>query len=400
MNILRRSCSVFILLTAPLALLGVRVKVTPSAAKSYRAYIGTYTTKTNSKGIYEFDFDPLTGKMSAVEVAGESKDPSWVALHPNGKYLYAANETGNSSSISAFAIEPKTGKLTLLKQVPDLGQDPCYLAFDRAGRFLLIANYTSGDIVALEISPDGTPGKRIESPNHGGSESAGTLGPNRERQEAPHAHWIQPSGDNHFVYVADLGLDRILTFQFNPDAWKSAKPVLSPMPNGQGFDRAAVLAPGTGPRHAVFSTSGRFLYVLGELKSTVTVFARDGEQFRSLEVLPMLPPGFSGRNDGAEIALHPSGKFLYASNRGHDSIVVFAVDEATGTLKQVEDVPTGGKEPRHFAIDPSGQFLLAENQLSDAIVEFRIDSTTGKLTPTGETLSVASPVCITFLSRQ
>src|ERR1700719_1004904 len=259
MNILRRSCSVFILLAAPLALLGVSGKVAPSPAKSYRAYLRTSTTKTNSKGIYQFDFDPLTGKMSAVEVAAESQDPSWVAVHPNGKYLYAANETGKSSSISAFAIDPGTGRLTLLKQIPDLGQDPCYLAFDRAGRFLLVANYSSGDIVALEIAPDGTPGKRIESPAHGGAESAATLGPNRERQEAPDAHWIQPSADNQSVYVADLGLDRILTFRLHPDAWKSAEPILSPMPDGQGLPRTSVLAPGERPRHAALRPGGRFM---------------------------------------------------------------------------------------------------------------------------------------------
>jgi 6-phosphogluconolactonase len=394
----RRIFAFLLVLAAPLVLLcSEQTPKQTTAQKKYLAYVGTYTTKTSSKGIYEFQFDLSTGKMSAPELAGESKDPSWIVVNPNGKYLYAANEAGKSSTISAFGIQPKIGKLTLFDQLPTLGEDPCYLSFDRTGQFLLSANYTSGDIVAFEILPNGTTGTRAESPNHGMSPNVGKLGPNKERQEAPHAHWIQPSLDNHFVYVADLGLDGILTFRFNPDAWKLGKPILSSTPNGDGFDRAAVLAPGTGPRHAAFSRGERFLYVLGELKSTVTVFAHNGETFRSIQVISILPAGFSGRNDAAEIAIHPNGNFLYASNRGQDSIAVFAIDSATGKLTSKGYVPTGGKEPRHFAIDPTGKYLFAENQLSDTIVTFRIDPASGQLTPTGDRVSVPSPVDLVFL---
>jgi 6-phosphogluconolactonase len=388
-------------LAGPLLLFSSAQIAGKAAAKGqYLAYVGTYTTKTSSKGIYAFHFDTATGQLSAMGIAAETPDPSWLVVHPNGKYLYAANEAGKSSTISVFAIEPKTSKLTLLNQLPALGEDPCYLSFDRTGQFLLSANYTSGDSVAFEILPNGTPGTHLESPNHGMSPNAGTLGPNKERQEAPHDHWIQPSLDNHFVYVADLGLDSILTFRFNPNAWKFGKPILSSTSNGDGFDRAAVLAPGTGPRHAVFSNGEHFLYVLGELKSTVTVFAHSGEKFRSVQVISMLPAGFSGRNDAAEIALHPSGKFLYASNRGDDTIAIFSVDPAKGTLAFVARVPTGGKEPRHFAIDPSGKYLLAENQHSNNIVVFKIDAATGGLTPTGQIVDVPSPVDLTFVPAE
>jgi len=397
MKIARRVFAFLLVSAVAAALLPAQTTEKTSAKKNYLAFVGTYTTKTASKGVYSFHFDAATGKMSSVILAAETKDPSWVVVHPNRKFLYAANEAGKESMISAFAIEPKSGKLTLIKQLPALGEDPCYLSFDRTGKFLLTANYTSGDNAAFEILPDGTPGGHAEPLIHGMPLDTGTLGPNKERQEAPHAHWIQPSLDGHLVYVSDLGLDSILVYRFNPGAWKYGKPVLSWIPSGNGFDRAAVLAPGTGPRHAAFSRDGKFFYVLGELKSTVTVFARHGESFHSVQTVPMLPAGFSGRNDAAEIEIHPNGKFLYASNRGLDSIVVYAIDKASGTLTNAANVPTGGKEPRHFVIDPTGQFLLAENQLSDTIVEFRVDPSTGKLTPTGETLQAPSPVCITFL---
>jgi 6-phosphogluconolactonase len=396
-----RRISAFALLIG-LFSLSIASRTTEKKVKSgkYLVFVGTYTSKTESKGIYAFEFDADTGKLAPKGVAAETQDPSWVVVHPKGKYLYAANERGKSSTISAFAIEPKTGKLTLLNQLPAVGEDPCYLSFDNTGQFLLSANYTSGTSVAFEILPNGTPGTHLESPNYGMSPNVGKRGPNKERQEAPHAHWIQTSLDNHYVYVADLGLDSILIFRFNPGAWKIGKPILSSTPNGDFFDVAAVLAPGTGPRHAVFSSGERFLYVLGELKSTVTVFAHDGEKFRSIQVIPTLPAGFSGRNDAAEIAVRPDGKFLYTSNRGHDSIAVFAIDPAKGTLTFVAHVPTGGKEPRHFAIDPTGKYLLAENQLSNNIVVFKIDPATGGLTPTGQVAEVPSPVDITFVAAE
>jgi 6-phosphogluconolactonase len=396
MNILRRFCSVFILLAAPLALLGVGGKVTASPTKSYRAYVGTYTAKTNSKGIYEFDFDPATGKMSVVQVAAETKDPSWVAVHPNGKYLYSVNETGQASTVSAFSIDPKNRTLSLLNQLPSLGEDPCYLSFDKTGEFLFVANYTSGNVAVFPILADGKLGEHT-----GLVKNEGTLGPNKERQEGPHAHWIEPSENNTSVYVADLGLDRLFKYQFDV-----AKGTLSKAPTHSDWapsvtlDHSVKLVPGTGPRHAVFAKGGGRMYVLGELQSTVTAFDMVGTDLftaTSFQRISAVPEGFSGRNDAAEIAMHPSGNFVYTSNRGNDTVAIFKVDQRTGRLQRIADLPTGGKEPRNFAIDPTGHFLLAENQLSDTIVEFRIDPATGRLTPTGETLQVPSPVCITFL---
>jgi 6-phosphogluconolactonase len=384
MNNLRRLFSLCTLAIAPLALFAKQDGAKPSPAKVYRAYVGTYTGKTGSKGIYEFNFDAATGKMSAVELAAESEAPSWVVVHPNGKFLYAANEASKDSAVSAFAIEPKTGKLTLLNKLPALGEDPCYLSFDRTGKFLFAANYSSGDVVVFPLLPDGRLGEHTAV-----QKNTGTLGPNKQRQEAPHAHWIRSTDDNRTVYVSDLGLDHVLGYRFD-----SAKGSLTPA----GATESAELTPGTGPRHVAFSKNRKFMYVLGEINSTVTVFAKEPESFRTIQSVSTLPAGFSGRNDTAEIEMHPNGKFLYASNRGHDSIAVYAIDPDKGMLKQVADVPTGGKEPRNFVIDPSGNFLLAENQNSDTIVEFRIDPGTGKLTPAGETLSVPSPVCIAFLA--
>jgi len=382
MNNLSSVFSIAMIVLVPVALIAGETPE-PPAAKTYRAYVGNYTSKTESKGIYQFILNPATGRMSGYELAGEAKDPSWVIVHPSGKFLYAANEMDQGSTISAFSIDPKTGKLTLLNQQPAQGEGPCHLALDRTGKFLLTANYSTGNAVVYPILADGKLGEHTASVT-----DQGPTGPDKKRQDGPHAHWIGASKNNHFVYVADLGLDKVLVYHFD-----AAKGTLSPADS-------AVAKPGTGPRHVAFSSDGKFLYLLGELDSTVTVFANDTESFRSIHNVRMLPSGFSGRNDAAEIELHPSGKFLYASNRGHDSFAVYAVDQKTGALRQVEIVPTGGKEPRHFAIDPTGRFLLAENQNSNQIVEFRIDQATGKLTPTGETLTTPSPICISFLPLQ
>jgi 6-phosphogluconolactonase len=289
--------------------------------------------------------------------------------------------------VSAFGIDATSGKLTLLDQLPALGEDPCYLSFDKTGKYVLVANYTSGNVVVFPIGVDGKLGSATAN-----LRDAGKLGPNKERQDGPHAHWIETSAGNRFAYVSDLGLDRVLIYKFDRNSGTLSNPDAS---REDAF--SATLAPGSGPRHLTFSRDGNFMYVLSELQSTVTVFANDArEKYRALQNLSALPAGFSGRNDAAEIALHPSGKFIYTSNRGSETIAVFQV-EKTGLLRLAANVPTGGKEPRHFSIDPSGNYLLAENQLSDTIVTFRIDQKTGALTPTGDTLDVPSPVCVQFL---
>jgi 6-phosphogluconolactonase len=401
MKITRRIFA-FSLLIAPLVFSAIGGSAPKAAAShKYLAYVGTYTTKTESKGIYAFEFDAGTGKLTPRGVAAETPDPSWVATHPRGKFLYAANEAGKASTVSAFAVDAKNAKLTLLNQLPSLGEDPCYLSFDKTGKYLLVANYTSGTIAVFPILADGRLGEHTAL-----LKNTGALGPSKERQEGPHAHWIETTAQNRFVYVADLGLDRVLIYKF--DATQGALTLGEPQPSKANSDKAptldpfsATLSPGAGPRHVAFAPDGKFMYVLGEIQSTVTVFTNDAQNtYRSVQQISMLSKGFSERNDAAEIAIHPSGKFLYASNRGDDTIAVFAIDPQKGTLTPIENVPTQGKEPRHFAIDPTGRYLLAENQNSNTIVEFRIDAATGKLTPTGEVVHVPSPVCLAFLSAE
>lgn len=356
----------------------------------YLAFVGTYTTKTESKGIYAFEFDVDAGTLTPKGIAAETADPSWVAVHPNGKYAYAANEAGKASTISSFAIDRTSGKLALLNQTPSLGEDPCYLSFDKTGKYLFVANYSSGTVAVFPVLANGRLGEHSAL-----IKDQGALGPNKERQEAPHAHWIGVTPGNLFVFVADLGLDQIMIYRF--DASKG-----SVVPHEPAF---AAVEPGAGPRHVAIHPSGRFVYTVNELKSTVTVFSSAAQKKNQpylvlKQQVSMLPKDFSGRNDAAEIAVHPNGKFLYASNRGHDSIAVFEINEANGTLTSVADVPTGGKEPRHFAIDPTGKFLLAENQFSNNIVVFKIDSATGGLTPTGQVIQVPSPVDVTFVAAE
>lgn len=382
-------------LLAVLALAGAAGR--RAASHRYLALVGTYTNKTDSKGIYAYEFDAETGKLSAKGLAVETPDPSFVAIHPNGKSVYAVNESGKQSAVSAFSLDAQSGKLTLLNQAPALGEDPCYITFDKTGKYVLIANYTSGNVVVFPILAEGKLGEHTTLLT-----DAGAVGPNKMRQEGPHAHWIGVSARNRFAYVADLGLDRILIYNFDAAKGTLARIVAPPPDPKAGAAKpddafSATLIPGTGPRHVAFSPDGNFMYVLGELQSTVTVFANGArETYRQIQSISALPETFSGRNDAAEIAFHPSGRWLYTSNRGHDTIAVFAVDPEKGILRKTGDFPTGGKEPRHFAIDPTGRFLLAENQLSNSIVVFSIDPATGALTQVSKTEGVPSPVCLVF----
>ena len=358
----------------------------PAAQRQYLVFVGTYTTKTQSKGIYAYQFDADTGKLTPKGVAAETPDPSWVAVHPGGKFLYAVNEAGKASTVSAFAVDAKSGKLTLLNQIPSLGEDPCYLSFDKTGKYLLVANYSSGTIAVFPILADGRLGEHTAL-----VKDQGATGPNKERQEAPHAHWIETSPDNRFALVADLGLDEVLVYKFDATSGTLT-------PNEPAFAR---LKAGSGPRHAVFYPNGKFVFAVSELSSTATSFAYDAKKgtLKEIATASTLPPGFSGRNDVAETAVHPNGKFLYVSNRGNDSIAILSIDPGNRTLSPAGGIPTGGKEPWHFAIDPSGKYLLAENQFSNNIVVFKIDPGTGGLTATGQVVEVPSPVDIAFLQE-
>jgi 6-phosphogluconolactonase len=363
-----------------------------AASGRYIVYVGTYTQGDgHGKGIYAIRYDASTGKTSSPELAVETTNPSWVAVAPNGRFLYAVNELGNyegpnSGGLSAFAVDQTTGKLTFLNEVATRGAGPCYATVDHTGKYVLVANYDGGSVAVFPILADGKLGAATAFVQHTGH------GSNPERQEGPHAHSIVLTPDNRFAIVNDLGLDELLVYKFDSTTGRLT-------PNDPPF---AKVDPGAGPRHFALAPNGKFAYVINEMGRTVTAFSADlhAGVFEPIGSVSTLPSGFSGRNDDAEVEVHPSGKFLYASNRGEDSIAIYATDPAKGTLKQIGDVPTGGKEPRSFAIDPTGKLLFAANQNSDSIVIFRIDTKTGQLTPTGRKLDVPSPVSIQFLAVQ
>lgn len=358
-------------------------------------YVGTYTrslphVQAKSEGIYLLQMDPGSGVLTHVSKMAGVENPSFVALHPSGNYLYAANEVGDfggkaSGAVSAFAIDRASGALTFLNQEPTDGAAPCHLSVDATGRYLLTANYTGGSVAVHPIGADGRLGKMSDFVQHHGSSI------NPQRQQEPHAHSFTISADNRFAYAADLGLDKVVIYALDSSQGKLT-------PGEQPWVR---VHPGAGPRHFDFHPSGRYAYVINELDSTVTTFAYAAATGRltELQALSTLPAGFEGRSHCADIHVHPSGNFVYGSNRGHDSIAIFTVDQSTGLLTAAGHESTQGKIPRNFAIDPTGTFLLAANQNSDNVVVFRIDQQTGQLTATGHSLDVPTPVCLKFLVR-
>ena len=389
MKNLRHSLRAVTLLFALLLLTLLAAAAPAGRQGKYLFYVGTYTEEgSKSKGIYAYRFDADTGQITPLGLAAETTNPSFVALHPNGRFLYAVNEVGNykgpnSGGVSAFSIDRASGKLTFLNEMPSRGADPCYITVDKTGKYVLVANYTGGSLAVFPVLADGKLGEASAFLQHTGH------GTNPTRQEGPHAHSIDLSPDNRFAMVDDLGLDELFVYKFD-----SAKGSLTP--NDPPF---AKLDAGAGPRHFVLRPDGEFAYVISEMGHTVTVFSNDAASGRLqlLQTVTTLPKDFKGRNDDAEIRVHPSGKFLYASNRGDDSIAIYAIDQSKGTLAQVGSIHTGGKEPRNFEIDPTGTLLFAANQKSDNIVVFRIDAKTGGLTATGQALDVGSPVCVKFL---
>jgi 6-phosphogluconolactonase len=354
-------------------------------------FVGTYT-KAPSKGIYAYRFKPGSGEVTPLGPDGlvaETENPSFLAVHPNQRFLYAVNEISkyegkDAGSVSAFSIDRATGTLTLLNRVSTRGGGPCHLALDRTGKWLFVANYGGGSVAAFPVQADGKLGEASAFFQHEGK------GANASRQSGPHAHETVVSPDNKFVLAADLGLDKVFSYRLD-----AAKGGLAPAP------QFTAIAPGSGPRHLAFRPDGKFVYVLKEMLSAVVAFRYDAGAgtLAELQTLSTLPEGFSGDNSGAELAAHSSGKFLYASNRGDDSIAIFRIDAGKGTLTSAGRVSTQGKTPRGFGIDPSGRFLVAGNQNSGTVVVFRIDQQTGGLTPTGTVLQVGSPVNVVFSKR-
>ena len=359
----------------------------PPASSSLLVYIGTYTSG-KSRGIYRAWFDTATGRLTAPALAAETKNPSFLARSPGGGVLYAVSEqtdaAGNrGGAVSAFRIEAPSGNLTFLNRQSSGGAGPCYVAVDQTGKSVLVANYGSGSVAVLPVRADATLGEASAFVQHAGSSV------NPSRQAGPHAHFIVATPDNRFAVVCDLGLDRVLVYRFDSHAG-----TLTP-----NDPPSVSLKPGSGPRHLAFHPNGRFVYLLNEMGGTLTAFDYEAQRgaLKEIQTLSALPENFKGENTSAEVQVHPAGSFVYASNRGADAIAVFAVDQGSGKLRWVESQSTLGKTPRFFTLSPDGNWLLAANQNSDNIVLFQVNARTGRLTPTGQTVEVGSPVCCAFL---
>ena len=363
-------------------------------------YIGAYTAQSKlgrrAEGIYRFQFDPATGALTPAGVTTGIANPTWLTLHPNGRVLYAASEVREHSqrsggAVVAYARDAATGALTRLNDALTMGAGPCHLNVHPSGRLLFAANYVSGSLAVIPVREDG----RLE-PASQVIQHAGTPGPVADRQEGPHAHCVALDPTGRYVLAADLGLDQVLVYRIDLDGQRLA-PADPP---------GISLKPGAGPRHIAFHPNGRWLYVTGELDSTLTVFSWDAERGRlePVQVIGTLPAGWTGINYPAEVAVAADGRFIYMSNRGHDSIAIFAADAATGKLTPAGHAPTQGSFPRHFALDLTGAFMVVANQDGDNVVVFRVDGETGALTPvlsavegpTGHVVTVPMPVCVRF----
>jgi 6-phosphogluconolactonase len=354
------------------------------APSSQRLYVGTYTNG-NAEGVYLYRLDPARGALSQVGKSPAGANPSFLALHPNGRYAYAVNELAEfqgkpGGAVSALAMDSETGSLSLLNQRPSGGTYPCHLAIDRTGRWLFVANYGSGTLAVYPIESSGRLGAATDVIQHHGS------GLDPMRQDGPHAHAVNVSPDNRFLLACDLGIDKVLVYRMD-------------LENGKLISHAETgFPPGSGPRHLDFHPNGTSVYVISELKTTLTAFQFDSEAggLNELQILSTLPEDYSGEQSGAEVLVHPSGKFVYCSNRGQsNSLTLFAADESTGRLTFVGTTSTHGRTPRNFAIDPNGRFLMAANQDSGTLASFTINPQTGDLGFL-ETANVPSPVCLKF----
>ena len=373
------------LLRATMLLAAILFFSDTAQAERYRVFVGTYTGGDSiSKGVYSCEFDAETGKLSDPVLAAELINPSFLAIHPSGKYLYAVNEVSEgpgrgNGAVTALTINAD-GTLTKINHQASEGGAPCHCNVDSTGTNLLIANYGGGNVAVYPISDDGSLKPVSCNIQHEGSSV------DKSRQEAPHAHSINVSSDNKFAYAADLGLDKIMIYKLDAEA-HTLSPANQP---------AALVTPGGGPRHFSIHPSGKFAYTNNEMTMVVTGFSRNPEDgsLRAIQEISTIPAGFNGRKSTAECLVHPSGRFLYVSNRGHETITAYTIDQETGLLSYVGNEPTGGKEPRNFFIDPSGKWLLAENQNSDTVYVFSIDQQTGALKQTGDFVTVGRPVCI------
>jgi 6-phosphogluconolactonase len=369
-------------------LLSLAVAPIAMAADPLWVFVGTYTGK-KSKGIYRLEFDPSTGKLGTPEVAAEVTSPSFLAVAPDRKHLFSVCEIDSfkgkkAGGVASFAMDASSGALKPINQESSVGAGPCHVVCDKLGKHVLVANYGGGSVAVLPVGADGKLGEASCFVPHTGS------GADKSRQEGPHAHSINLDADNRFAVVADLGLDKLFVYRFDPAAGTIT-------PNEPPF---VEMAPGSGPRHFAFHPNGKFAYANEEMASTLTALSYDGTkgEFKVLNTLSTLPEPTKG-NSTAETVVHPNGKFVYTSNRGHNSIAIFAIDEATGQIKAIGHQREGIKTPRNFNIDPSGKWMVVANQDGDSLIVFAIESETGMLKPTSQKIEVGSPVCVKFVPK-
>jgi len=349
-------------------------------------FIGTYTEHegSQSKGIYVYRIDPSSGELTFEWEARGILNPSFLDIHPHQNFLYTVNEVRRfggeeGGGVSALSVDSASGELNFLNAYSSRGQDPCYISIEQTGRFALVANYTSGNVAMLPIQADGQLGPATDVVQHSGS----SVDP--ERQTEPHAHCIRPDPTNHLAIATDLGADKLLIYRMD-------------LENGKLIKHGEVkVRPGAGPRHVTFHPNGQFMYLINELNSTLIVYRHqsDAGSLEELQTITTLPEGYKDRNSCAD--LHICRNYLYASNRGHDSIAWFLIDNNTGRLSYQGRIASGGREPRGFVIDPSGTFLLAAHEKSDNVVVFKIDQATGKLSLTGHEAKLSQPVCVRFV---
>jgi 6-phosphogluconolactonase len=356
-----------------------------AAPKGLWLYVGAYTSDRN-KGITAVRFDPGSGELSAMKLAAETPNPTFLELHPSGKYLYAVNEISNyegqrAGSVTAFSVKRESGELTLLNRLTTKGPGPCHIGLDRNGKMAMVANYGGGSVASYAVEGNGSLKGPVSFIQHEGK------GPNTKRQERAHAHSINAAPGNRFAVACDLGTDEIRVYAMDPKAATLKQ------------HSVTKAAPGSGPRHFAFHPNGRYGYAVNELLSTVTVYTWDRKAgtLSDVQTISTLPEDFKGSTTTAEVRVHPTGRFLYASNRGHDSIAVFSVDPISGRLVAVEQVSVQGRTPRNFHIEATGRWLIAANQQTNNLIVFEVDMATGRLRTTGKGIVVGAPVCLRTL---
>ncbi|MES2518027.1 MAG: lactonase family protein [Bacteroidota bacterium] len=343
----------------------------------YHLLVGTYTSG-KSEGIYVYKFNTVTGEFKAESIAKNLKNPSFLAVSPNEKYVYSAGEIDNNGAIYAFSFDKKSGSLTQLSTQTSNGNYPCHVAVDKTGKWVIVGNYGAGSLTVLPVEANGGLGSPTQTIQHEGK------GTNAERQEKAHVHSINIAPNNVDVFVPDLGIDKIMTYSLDAKTGKLSN----------GNPPFTKVKDGTGPRHFTIHPNGKFAYVIQELTSEVTVFDYQKGALNAIQSISTLPADYKGNNSCADIHISPDGKFLYGSNRFHDSIVIYSIDSKTGKLTYITNQSVMGQVPRNFMIDPTGNYVLVANQKTDNIVIFKRDTVKGTLTPTGKEIAVPTPVCL------